>query len=70
MAAVDALRLAYLALAAGLLTGGAILGWLGLRRPARPAGGPLRGLIGLALLAAAAGAAAAVILEARAAQPW
>ncbi len=64
------LRLAYLGLALGLMAYGAILIGLGLRRPARPAGRGLRLVMALAVLAAAAGTAAAVILEARAAQPW
>jgi len=67
---VNALRLAYLGLAAGLLTYGAILLWLGARRPPRPAGTPLRLLMALALLIAVAGTTAAVILEAQASRPW
>lgn len=67
---MTSLRLAYLGLAAGLMVYGALLGWLGLRRPPRPAGTPLRLVMILALLIAVAGTAAAVILEARAAQPW
>lgn len=67
---VTSLRLAYLAFAVGLMVYGVILGWLGLRRPARPAGTPLRLVMALAVLVAVAGAAAAVILEARASQPW
>ncbi|MBI3456149.1 MAG: hypothetical protein HY002_10225 [Candidatus Rokubacteria bacterium] len=64
------LRLAYLGLAAGLVVYGAILLWLGFRRPSRPAGTLLRLVMGLAVLVALAGTAAAVILEARASQPW
>lgn len=64
------LWLAYLALAVGLMGAGAALVWLGLRRPTRPAGVPLRGLIALAFLIAIAGVVAAVILEARAVRPW
>ncbi|MBI2468912.1 MAG: hypothetical protein HYV62_14055 [Candidatus Rokubacteria bacterium] len=67
---MTSLRLAYLALAAGLMLYGALLGWLGLRRPSRPAGPPLRLVMVLALLVAVAGVAAAVLLEARAAQSW
>ncbi len=67
---MTSLRLGYLALAAGLMVYGALLGWLGLRRPSRPAGPPLRLVMVLALLVAVAGAAAAVLLEARAAQSW
>jgi hypothetical protein len=67
---VTALRLAYLGLALGLLVYGGILIGLGVRRPARPAGRGLRLTMALALLVAAAGTAAAVALEAKAAQPW
>lgn len=67
---MTSLRLAYLALATGLMVYGALLGWLGLRRPPRPAGTPLRLVMVLALLVAVAGVAAAVLLEARAAQAW
>ena len=49
---------------------GAILAWLGVRRPSRPAGRPLRVVMALAVLVAVAGATAAVILEARLASPW
>jgi hypothetical protein len=65
-----ALRLAYLALAGGLLVAGALLVWLGVRRPRRPGGPAYRVALALAALVAVAGAAAAVILEARAARPW
>ncbi|HEV8309208.1 MAG TPA: hypothetical protein VGW35_16230 [Methylomirabilota bacterium] len=64
------LRLAYLALAGGLLAYGASLIWLGLRRARRPAGLTLRILMVLAVLIAVAGTVAAVILERRAAAPW
>ncbi len=67
---MSTLRLAYLGVALGLMTYGAILMGLGLRRPARPSGRALRLVMALAVLVAAAGTAAAVILEARAAQPW
>lgn len=70
MAAVTWLRVAYLALSLGLMAAGGILAWLGLRRPARPAGTWLRVVTALVFLAAAAGMAAAVVLEARAARPW
>jgi hypothetical protein len=65
-----ALWFAYLGLAVGLMSYGAILVVLGLRRPARPAGWPLRVVMTLAALVAVAGTAAAAILEARASQPW
>jgi hypothetical protein len=61
---------AYLGLALGLLGYGAILVVLGLRRPARPAGWPLRVVMTLAALVAVAGTTAAAILEAKASQPW
>jgi fatty acid desaturase len=67
---VDPLRLAYLALALGLMGFGAIWGWLGLRRTA---GTPRRGArmaAALFLLLAVGGTVAAVILEGRAARPW
>jgi len=67
---VTGLWIAYLGLAAGLMGYGAILIGLGLRRPPRPAGLGLRAAMALAVLLAAAGTAAAVILEAKAAQPW
>jgi hypothetical protein len=65
-----ALWLAYLGLALGLMCYGAILIALGLRRPARPAGLPLRVVMALAVLVAVAGTTAAAILEAKASQPW
>jgi hypothetical protein len=67
---VDWLRLAYLALALGLMGFGAIWGWLGIRRAA---GTPPRGsrvAAALFLLLAVGGTVAAVILEGRAARPW
>ena len=70
MGAVTLLRLAYLALAAGLMGLGGILVWLGVRRPRRPAGTPLRIVLTAVALLAVAGLAAAVVLEARAARPW
>jgi len=70
MGAVTSLRLAYLAFAIGLMGFGGILTWLGLRRPSRPAGTPLRLVMALALVLAAAGMVAAVVLEARAGRPW
>jgi hypothetical protein len=67
---MDRLRLAYLALALGLMGFGAIWGWLGLR----PAGETLprgsRLAAGLLLLVAVGGTVAAVILEGRAARSW
>ncbi len=65
---MDSLRLAYLALSAGLIGFGGIWLWLGLRRG--PAGRASRIAAALLLLLAAAGTAAAVILEGRAARPW
>lgn len=67
---MDQLRLAYLALAAGLMGFGAIWGWLGTRHstealPRRP-----RLVAALFLLLAVAGTVVAVILEGRAARPW
>jgi hypothetical protein len=64
------LWLAYLGLALGLMSYGAILVALGLRRPPHPAGWPLRLVMTLAALTAVAGTAAAAILEAKASQPW
>ena len=67
---MDPLRLAYLALAVGLMGFGAIWGWLGLRRIA---GAPTRGgrmAAALFLVLAVGGTVAAVILEGRAARPW
>lgn len=65
-----ALRLAYAALSLGLMALGALLAWLALRRPVQPAGVVLRLGVSLAALTALAGAVAAVVLEARVAQPW
>jgi hypothetical protein len=67
---VDQLRLAYLALALGLMGFGAVWGWLGARGPAEalPRGPRLVAL--LFLLLAVGGTMAAVILEDRAARPW
>lgn len=67
---LSALRLAYLGLAGGLMVYGAILLWLGLRRPSRPGGTRLRLAMAAALLVAVAGTVAAVILEAQASRPW
>jgi hypothetical protein len=66
---VTGLWLAYFALAVGLMTYGAMLLWLGFRRPTRIAETPLRILMALALLAAIAGTAAAAILEGPAPRP-
>jgi hypothetical protein len=67
---MDPLRLAYLALALGLMGFGVLWGWLGARRSAEvlPRGPRLVAL--LLLLLAAGGTIAAVILEGRAARPW
>jgi hypothetical protein len=70
IAAVTPLRLSYLALAAGLMLFGAMLVWLGVRRPARPASRTTRAVLAIAFLLALAGVVAAVLLEARAARPW
>jgi hypothetical protein len=70
MESVAPLRLAYFALAVGLMGLGGILAWLGVRRPPRPAGRRLRIVMTVAALVAIAGVAAAVVLEARAARPW
>ncbi len=67
---MTALRFAYGALAVGLMVYGGILLGLGWRRPARPAGWGLRAVMALAVLAAVAGTVAAVMLEAKASQPW
>jgi hypothetical protein len=67
---LTALWFAYLGLALGLMSYGAILIGLGLRRPAHPAGRPLRVAMALAVLVAVAGTTAAAILEAKASQPW
>jgi hypothetical protein len=69
MSGAMGLRLAYLAFSLGLLVFGAVLGWLGLRRPPRPAGRALRLVIACAILAAVAGATAAAVLEARVPRP-
>ena len=64
------LYLAYLGLGGGLLVAGLLLVWLGVRRPRRPAGAPIRLGLAVALLAAAAGAVGAALLEAWSAEPW
>lgn len=64
---VQPLRLAYLALAVGLMGFGLVWGWLGLRAADRAPLG-LRVAAGLALLLALLGAFGAVVLEPRA--PW
>jgi hypothetical protein len=66
---VTGLRLAYLGLAVGLMAYGAVLLWLGLRRPPRPASTPLRVVMALALVAAILGTVAAAILEGPAPRP-
>jgi hypothetical protein len=67
---VNALRLAYLALAVGLMGFGALWCWLGLRRAPGPPPRATRLVAGLLLLVAAAGTLGAVVLEHRAARPW
>jgi RsiW-degrading membrane proteinase PrsW (M82 family) len=66
---VTGLWLAYFALAVGLMTYGAVLLWLGFRRPTRTAETPLRVVMVLALLAAVAGTVAAAIMEGPAPRP-
>ena len=67
---MDQLRLAYLALALGLMGFGAI--WAGWASAARPTGLPRgpRLVAALFLLLAVGGTVLAVILEGRAARPW
>lgn len=67
---MDRLRLAYLALALGLMGFGALWGWLGLRRGAGSPPPGSRMAAALLLLLAVGGTVAAVILEGRAARPW
>jgi hypothetical protein len=64
------LRLAYSALAIGLMGFGAIWSWQGIRRQsgATPLGS--RVAVAIFLLLAAGGTVAAVVLEGRAARPW
>jgi hypothetical protein len=68
--AVDPLRLAYLALALGLMGFGAVWGWLAVRRSAGASPRASRVAAALFLLLAVGGTVAAVILEGRAARPW
>jgi hypothetical protein len=67
---MDQLRLAYLALALGLMGFGAIWAWLGLRHVGEPLPRGPRIAAALLLLVAVGGTVAAVILEGRAARPW
>jgi hypothetical protein len=67
---MDQLRLAYLALALGLMGFGAIWGWLGASRQATGLPRAPRLIAALCLLLAAGGTVLAVILEGRAARPW
>lgn len=67
---VDPLRLAYLALALGLMGFGAIWAWQGIRRVRGATPLHSRVAAALFLLLAAGGTVAAVILEGRAARPW
>jgi hypothetical protein len=67
---VDPLRLAYFALALGLMGFGAIWGWFGVRRAAGSLPFGSRVAAVLFLLLAVGGTVAAVILEGRAARPW
>jgi hypothetical protein len=67
---MDQLRLAYLALALGLMGFGAIWGWLGVRRAGEGLPRGPRLVAVLFLLLAVGGTVVAVILEGRAARPW
>jgi fatty acid desaturase len=67
---MDQLRLAYLALALGLMGFGAIWAWLGFRREATGLPRGPRLVAALFLLLAVGGTVLAVILEGRAARPW
>lgn len=67
---MDQLRLAYLALAVGLMGFGAVWAWLALRGGTGPLPRGPRLVAALLLLIAAGGTVAAVILEGRAARPW
>ena len=67
---VEPLRLAYTALALGLMGFGAIWIWLSLRRFSGPAPRRSRVAAAVFLLLAVGGTVAAVILEGRAASPW
>jgi hypothetical protein len=64
------LRLAYLALAVGLMGFGVIWAWQGIRRISGPTPLSSRVAAALFLLLAVGGTVAAVILEGRAARPW
>ena len=67
---MDPLRLAYLALALGLMGFGAVWGWLGACRSAGALPRGPRVVAALFLLLAVGGTVAAVLLEGRAARPW
>lgn len=70
LSSVDQLRLAYFALAVGLMGFGAVWGWWGVRRAAGSLPRGFRVAAALLLLLAVGGTVAAVLLEARAARPW
>jgi hypothetical protein len=67
---MDQLRLAYLALALGLMGFGAVWGWLGARRSAEALPRAPRLVALLFLLLAMGGTVGAVILEGQSARPW
>jgi len=67
---MDHLRLAYFALALGLMGFGAVWGWLGARCSADALPRGPRVAAALFLLLAVGGTVAAVILEGRATRPW
>ena len=67
---MDRLRLAYFALAVGLMGFGAIWAWLGIRREATGLPRGPRLVAAVFLLLAVGGTVLAVILEGRAARPW
>ena len=67
---MERLRLAYLALALGLMGFGVLWGWSGIRGAGRPLPRGSGVAAVLLLLLAVGGTVAAVILEGRASRPW